>query len=119
MTSDQLRLDVLIVFGTPNLHTTCSHANFSARFSFIMVKGFASTHLVECSMAISRNFKFPGVVGKGPRILIPQWLNGHVLPTVIASLLDTFLIAEYHWHRNLVLSSRHLYASMVNSNLVS
>ncbi|GJU71076.1 hypothetical protein Tco_1262481 [Tanacetum coccineum] len=81
----------LIVFGTLNLHTTCSHANFSACLPFIVVRGFASTYLVECSTAIARNFKFPGAVDRGPRMLIPQWLNCHMLPTVIASLLDTFL----------------------------
>ncbi|GKB15065.1 hypothetical protein Tco_0848988 [Tanacetum coccineum] len=57
--------------------------------------GLASTHFVECSTAIVRNFKFPRVVGKVPKMLIPQWLNGHVLPLLITSLLGTFLSVEY------------------------
>ncbi|GJX56924.1 hypothetical protein Tco_0286821 [Tanacetum coccineum] len=42
---------------------TCSHTNFSACLSFAMVRGFASTHLVECSIAMARNFRHPGAVG--------------------------------------------------------
>ncbi|GJX31689.1 hypothetical protein Tco_0241544 [Tanacetum coccineum] len=36
-----------------------------------VLQGFASTHLVECSTAIAKNFKFPKSVGRGPTILIP------------------------------------------------
>ncbi|GJU34593.1 hypothetical protein Tco_1182947 [Tanacetum coccineum] len=61
----------LIVRGTPNMHTTYSHINLSACLSFITVRGFASTHFMECSMAIAKNLKPPGVVIKGPRMLTP------------------------------------------------
>ncbi|GKA67594.1 hypothetical protein Tco_0767511 [Tanacetum coccineum] len=53
----------LIVRGAPNLHIMYSHANFSTCLPFIVVSGFASTHFVECSTAIAKNFKPPGAVG--------------------------------------------------------
>ncbi|GKF58329.1 hypothetical protein Tco_0171866 [Tanacetum coccineum] len=62
----------LIVRGTPNLHTTYSHTNLSACLPFITVRGFASTHFMECSMAIAKNLKPPRAVGNGPRKLTPQ-----------------------------------------------
>ncbi|GKE65588.1 hypothetical protein Tco_1519749, partial [Tanacetum coccineum] len=61
----------VIVSGTPNLHMTCSYTNFSACLPFTLVRGFASTHLLECSMAMARNFRLPEAVGRGPKILIP------------------------------------------------
>ncbi|GKF05969.1 hypothetical protein Tco_0036637, partial [Tanacetum coccineum] len=89
----------LIAYGTPNLYTMCSYANFYACFSFFIVKGFASTHLVECSTAMARNFKLSGVIGRGPRMLTPQWLNGHVFPAAMTSFPDTFFAIYYSWHR--------------------
>ncbi|GJU91563.1 hypothetical protein Tco_1303986 [Tanacetum coccineum] len=59
----------VIAFGTPNLHMTCSHVNFSACFLFAVVTGLASTHFVKCSTAIARDFKFPRAVGRGPKII--------------------------------------------------
>ncbi|GKE77572.1 reverse transcriptase domain-containing protein [Tanacetum coccineum] len=56
------------VEGTPNLHTTYSHTNFSTCLSFMVVRGLASTHFVECSTAIARNCKPPGAIGSVPRI---------------------------------------------------
>nr|GEU80191.1 copia protein [Tanacetum cinerariifolium] len=61
----------LIVCGTPNLHTTYSHTNLFTCLPLIMVIGFASTHFLECSTPIPKNFKSPGGVGKGPRMLTP------------------------------------------------
>ncbi|GJU61599.1 hypothetical protein Tco_1243434 [Tanacetum coccineum] len=61
-------------------------------------EGLASTHFVRCSTAIARNFKFCGAVGRGTKILIPRWLNGHVLPLLIVSLLGTFVTMEFSWH---------------------
>ncbi|GJT79644.1 hypothetical protein Tco_1053986 [Tanacetum coccineum] len=62
----------LIVRGTPNLHTTYSHTNLSGCLPFITVRGFASTHFMECSMAIAKNLKPSRAIGKGPRMLNPQ-----------------------------------------------
>nr|GEY04074.1 hypothetical protein [Tanacetum cinerariifolium] len=53
----------LIVRGTPNLHTTYSHTNLSICLPLIVVIGFASTHFVECSIAIAKNLKPPRAVG--------------------------------------------------------
>ncbi|GJX01119.1 hypothetical protein Tco_0185032 [Tanacetum coccineum] len=52
-----------IVRGTPNMHIMYSHANFFACLPFIVVSGFASTHFIECSTAMARNFKPPGASG--------------------------------------------------------
>ncbi|GJU05443.1 hypothetical protein Tco_1121873 [Tanacetum coccineum] len=52
----------LIVRGTLNLHTTYSHTNLSACLPLMVVIGFAFTHFVECSMAISKNLKPPGAI---------------------------------------------------------
>ncbi|GKC96996.1 hypothetical protein Tco_1162438 [Tanacetum coccineum] len=41
---------------------TCSHTNFFAYLPFAVVRGFASTHLVECSTAKARNFRLPETV---------------------------------------------------------
>ncbi|GJS02266.1 hypothetical protein Tco_0318774 [Tanacetum coccineum] len=76
----------------------CSHANFSSCLPFVIVKGFASTHFVECSTAMARNFKLPMALGRGPRMLTPQWLNGHVVPAAIASFPDTFVAIDCSWH---------------------
>nr|GEU57083.1 hypothetical protein [Tanacetum cinerariifolium] len=43
----------------------------SADRSIAFKPGFASTHLVECSMAMARNFKLLGAVGRRPRMLTP------------------------------------------------
>ncbi|GJS83028.1 hypothetical protein Tco_0749569 [Tanacetum coccineum] len=58
----------LIIHGTPNLHTMYSHINLSACLSLIVVRGFASTHFVECSIGIAKIFKPQGAIGKGPRM---------------------------------------------------
>nr|GEX50074.1 hypothetical protein [Tanacetum cinerariifolium] len=58
----------LIVRGTPNLHTTYSYTNLSACLPFITIRGFASTHFMECSMAIAKNLKPPGAIGRNLRV---------------------------------------------------
>nr|GEX62454.1 retrovirus-related Pol polyprotein from transposon TNT 1-94 [Tanacetum cinerariifolium] len=62
----------VIACGTLNLHMTCSHENFSACLSFSAVTGLTSTYLVECSMSMARNFRFPGATDRGPKMSIPQ-----------------------------------------------
>ncbi|GKD05757.1 hypothetical protein Tco_1180731, partial [Tanacetum coccineum] len=64
--------------------------------AFLTVMGLASTHFVECSTAIARNCRPPGAIGSGPRIWIPQWLKGHVLPTAMAPSTPAFLIEDYY-----------------------
>ncbi|GJY81432.1 retrovirus-related pol polyprotein from transposon TNT 1-94 [Tanacetum coccineum] len=65
----------LIIHGTLNLHTMYSHTNLSACLSLIVVRGFASTHFMECSIGIAKIFKPLGAIGKGPRMLTPQLLT--------------------------------------------
>ncbi|GJR43105.1 hypothetical protein Tco_1311208 [Tanacetum coccineum] len=88
----------LIVRGTPNLHTTYFQTNLSACFPFIVVRSFASTHFVECSTAIVKNFKPSGAVGKGPRMLTPQLRNDHPFLTIITPFFAAFLIADCSFH---------------------
>ncbi|GJY40498.1 hypothetical protein Tco_0427768, partial [Tanacetum coccineum] len=88
----------LIIRGTPNLHTTYSHTNFSTCLPLMVVRGLASTHFVECSTAIARNSKPPGAIGSGPIIWIPQWLKSYVLPAAMALLVPSFLIVDCSLH---------------------
>nr|GEV36085.1 putative Gag-Pol polyprotein [Tanacetum cinerariifolium] len=64
----------------------------------LLIIGLASTHLFECSTAMARNFRFPEAISRVPKMLIPQRLNGYVLPAVIVSLLGALLVVEYAWH---------------------
>ncbi|GJR89790.1 hypothetical protein Tco_0213801 [Tanacetum coccineum] len=52
----------------------------------------------ECSIAMAKKFKPPGAVGKGPRTLTPQWLNGHTLPAAIASFPVVFFAIDCSLH---------------------
>ncbi|GJY12391.1 hypothetical protein Tco_0381700 [Tanacetum coccineum] len=88
----------LTVCATLNLHIMYSYTNFCACLQFIVVSGFASTHFVECSTNITRNFKPPRAIGRGPRILTSQWLNGHTLPVAIASFPAAFLAVDCSLH---------------------
>ncbi|GJT56743.1 hypothetical protein Tco_0991797 [Tanacetum coccineum] len=83
-------------------------------------KGFASTHLVKCSMAIDKNFKPPGAARKGPIMLIPQWLNGQALFTKSYPGLVLLLLSSKSGNVYIpILPPLSPYASMANSSLTS
>jgi hypothetical protein len=51
----------------------------------ILVRGFASIHLVNLSIAMSRWVKHPGGFLKGPRRSKPHTANDHVMEIVWSS----------------------------------
>nr|GEW16607.1 hypothetical protein [Tanacetum cinerariifolium] len=88
----------LIIYGTPNLHTTYSHTNLSMCLAFAVVRGFASIHFVECSMAIAKNFSPPGAVGRGPRIVFGDSLKPlEMVGECSCSCVDGILVDGASW----------------------
>jgi hypothetical protein len=51
----------------------------------ILARGFASTHLVNLSTAMSRWVKPPGAFLKGPKRTRPHTVKGQVMGTVFSS----------------------------------
>ncbi|GKC16728.1 hypothetical protein Tco_1013510 [Tanacetum coccineum] len=70
-------LSEIMIWGTSNMHTMCSHTNFSICFPVIDTRGFASTHFVKYSIATTRNLAPPRAISRGPTISIPHWEKGH------------------------------------------
>ncbi|GJW31261.1 hypothetical protein Tco_0051293 [Tanacetum coccineum] len=79
------------------MHMMCSRTNFSACLPFVVVRGLASTYLVECSTTIAKNFIFPGAVGRGLKILIPYL--GSFLPHPCTLMEIVALFRNFNYHR--------------------
>src|SRR3954470_8344632 len=74
-------LSVMMLFGTPYLHTM-SATNQTAVGPSRFLIGWSSIHLVNLSMATRRCVMPPRAVLNGPTISRPQTANGHAIGIV-------------------------------------